>query len=70
LVRESDVNKDAARAPRFRVEVPLRYRPLGSTRWQVGRIENISRSGVLFRAPDPMEVNTRLEMSVAVASSA
>jgi hypothetical protein len=41
----------------------LRYRSIGASQWREGRIENISRSGVLFWTDDPLEVDTRLEMS-------
>lgn len=51
------------RAPRFALDVPLRYRPIGATAWQEGRTENISRSGVLFVADHVMEVDTRIEMT-------
>ncbi len=51
------------RAPRFPIHAPLRYRPSGEIGWNDGRIENISRSGVLFRAGELVDVNTPVEMS-------
>ena len=43
--------------------MPLRYRLMGEILWHDGRIENISRSGVLFRAEHPLVPNTAVEMS-------
>jgi hypothetical protein len=51
------------RAARFAIQIPLRYRASGETNWHGGRIENISRSGVLFRAEHRLEPKTSLEMS-------
>ena len=59
----SNVKKDPLRAPRFEVHLPLRYRPVGAPDWEEGRIENISRSGVLFWAEHLLAVDTPLEMS-------
>lgn len=55
--------KNDGRARRFALHLPLRYRPIGAEHWREGRIENISRSGVLFWTDDPMGVDTRVEMS-------
>jgi hypothetical protein len=38
------------------------YRPAGDERWREGRIENVSETGVLFHAGEPVE----LEMAVEV----
>ena len=57
------MKKDGVRAQRFTLPLPLRYRPVGAAQWREGRIENISRSGVLFWTEHPLEVDTRLEMS-------
>ena len=57
---------NGGRAPRFALHLPLRYRSIGATQWREGRIENISRSGVLFWTDHPLEVDTRLEMSFAL----
>ena len=59
--------KTPGRAPRFTVEVPLRYRPAGTTAaWSDGRIENISRSGLLFRGERALPVDTPVEMTFAL----
>lgn len=54
------------RAERFPIQIPLRYRAVGQERWLEGRIENISGSGVLFRAREPLPPKTSLEMSFAL----
>jgi hypothetical protein len=41
----------------------LRYRTIGAAEWREGRIENISRSGVLFWTDHRLDADTRLEMS-------
>ena len=57
------MKSDTGRARRFELHLPLRYRTVGAARWREGRIENISRSGVLFWTDEPLEVDTPLEMS-------
>jgi hypothetical protein len=57
------VKNDAGRARRFALHLALRYRSIGSAEWREGRIENISRSGVLFWTDHTLEVDTPLEMS-------
>lgn len=49
-------------AQRFPIHFPVRYRPVGATEWWLGTTENISRSGLLFRAEHAVEPNTKLEM--------
>jgi hypothetical protein len=56
----------SARAPRFVLQIPLRYRPAGDVAWREGRSENISRSGVLFRAEHSMDTETPIEMMLAL----
>jgi PAS domain S-box-containing protein len=41
-----------ARAPRFQVQLPLKYRRLDEEKWHAGETRNISRSGLLFQADD------------------
>ena len=47
---EHDPRRGLLRASRFPVRLPLRYRVVGSRKWDVGVTENISRSGILFYA--------------------
>ena len=51
------------RAQRFGIQVQLRYRLNGNSKWWKGTTENISRSGVLFRGEEYAEPNTPLELS-------
>ena len=57
-----------ARAPRIPLHVPLLYRSPGQADWQRGESENISRSGVLFRAPDVLDRGTPLEMGLVLVA--
>lgn len=57
-----------ARAPiqrsrRFPFHFPVRYRPVGHERWGRGQTENISGSGVLFRAEGIMSIATPIEIA-------
>ena len=53
-------------AQRFRLRVPVHYRAIGDAEWQTGTTENISRSGVLFRADHLMEPNAQLEITLVL----
>ncbi len=50
------------RAERFPIHISVRFRPPGEEEWLEGETENISRTGVLFRAPIPLDVNTPVEL--------
>ena len=54
------------RARRFNLHVPLRYRPLGEKSWRPGTTENISRSGLLFRAQESLQPNVQVEISLVL----
>ena len=54
------------RAPRFSLEFPLSYRPSEDSVWRQGRGTNISRSGVLFRADAPLQLQQRVEVSFPI----
>ena len=51
------------RAQRFAIQMLLRYQKVGGEAWFEGRIENISRSGVLFRTEHVLEPRTAVRMS-------
>ena len=55
-----------ARAQRFQLHLPLRYRRLGESQWHVGTTENISRSGLLFQADDVLQPNSQLEINLVL----
>jgi PilZ domain len=50
------------RAPRFPLQLALAYRPFGADEWRVAETENISRSGVLIRAKESVDIDTQIEL--------
>jgi two-component system, cell cycle sensor histidine kinase and response regulator CckA len=56
------------RAKRFNLQVPLKYRPFGEVAWSRGTTENISRSGMLFRAETVIQPQVQLEISLVLPS--
>ena len=56
------IANEAQRAQRFGISMSMHFRPLQEISWLEAEVENISRSGILFRAPRPLDVNTRIEM--------
>lgn len=51
------------RAQRYNLQMSMSYR-MGEGKWSEGQTENISRSGVLFRAKTPVPPNTQIELRV------
>ena len=56
----------ATRAQRFQLHLPLRYRRLGEKEWHEGKTENISRSGMLFQADEPLQPTVQLEINLVL----
>lgn len=54
------------RAQRFSLNLPLRYRLLGEETWKQGTTENISRSGMLFRAEEMLQPSAQLEINLVL----
>lgn len=54
------------RATRYDLHIPLKYRPVGENKWREGTTENISRSGVLFRADEKITPHTLLEFNLVL----
>jgi CheY-like chemotaxis protein len=54
------------RAQRFKLQLPLKYRPIGEEAWRAGTTENISRSGLLFRAEELIPANVQLEINLVL----
>jgi len=54
------------RAQRFNLHLPLTYRPVGEQDWHKGTTENISRSGMLFRAEETIPANVQLEINLVL----
>ena len=46
--------------------MPLKYRPIGEEGWREGTTENISRSGMLFRAEEMLATNAQLEINLVL----
>ena len=57
------------RAQRFPLTLPIRCRRAGEEGWLEGVTINISRSGVLFRTIKPLDVDTKVEMSIVLGES-
>jgi PAS domain S-box-containing protein len=55
-----------SRAKRFNLQIPLKYRPVGDMVWRKGTTENISRSGVLFRAEEMIQLQAELEINLVL----
>ena len=47
----------------------LRYRPIGQQEWKQGAVENISRSGVLFKAQEEVAVRTAVDLAIVLEST-
>ncbi len=54
------------RAQRFNLHLPLKYRLVGEGDWRKGTTENISRSGMLFRAEEMVPPNAMLEINLVL----
>ena len=54
------------RAQRFALHLPLKYRLVGENDWRQGTTENISRSGLLFRAEEAIPPNAQLEINLVL----
>lgn len=57
------------RATRFPVQIPFRYRRAGELEWSQGTTENMSCSGVLFRAQQLIPPDSALEMQFVLPSA-
>ena len=62
MCQEGDLRANN-RARRYGIQVHLRYRLNGASKWWKGTTENISRSGVLFRGEEFAEPKTPLELT-------
>ncbi len=54
------------RAQRFDLHLPLKYRLVGQQAWREGTTENISRSGMLFRAEETISPSAQLEINLVL----
>jgi two-component system, cell cycle sensor histidine kinase and response regulator CckA len=56
----------STRAQRFQLHLPLRYRRIGENAWHQGTTENISRSGMLFKADEVLQPSAQLEINLVL----
>jgi hypothetical protein len=54
------------RAVRYNLQLSVRFRPAGDSAWRDGTTQNVSSSGVLFRASTPLAANTPVELRLAL----
>ncbi len=55
-----------SRAKRFNFHIPLKYRLSGERAWRKGTTQNISRSGMLFRAEKGIPPQAQLEINLVL----
>ncbi len=55
------------RTRRFIKGIPVLYRLLGDEEWQRGITINVSESGMLLKAPEPVRLTSRLELTFHLA---
>jgi PAS domain S-box-containing protein len=55
-----------SRAHSYKLNLPLRYRVSGEPTWRAGTTENISRSGLLFRAEEGLLPKAKLEITLVL----
>lgn len=67
-LRENSTRCGLQRAPRYDIQMGVRYRVSGETEWRDGQTENISRSGVLLRVSDALKVSALVEMRFSLPS--
>jgi hypothetical protein len=55
-----------ARAQRFELQIPVRYRTNSEQAWHSGTTRNISRSGMLFHGENWAQPSTRIELTLVL----
>jgi len=65
-MRTRDKLHSTFRAQRFNLHLPLKYRIIGHDDWLEGETENISRSGMLFRAAESIPASAQLEINLVL----
>jgi hypothetical protein len=66
MLRWDEFQGGTPRAPRFPLDFALSYRVVDDTVWRGGRGTNISRSGLMFLAEQPVPIEARLEVSFSM----
>lgn len=59
----SDFKAKTERATRFAIPMAVRFREPGEENWHDGKVENISRTGILFLAEQGMGLSAAVEMT-------
>jgi PilZ domain len=67
---QGESGRTSQRAQRFPIKVPVRYRKKQDKVWSEGRTENISQSGMLFRAPEPLNPDTLVQLYFSLPGNA
>ncbi|MGH9378165.1 MAG: PilZ domain-containing protein [Terriglobia bacterium] len=62
ILQEKRAEGAVIRAPRFPVEMSIRFHGAREPVWREGWSENISRSGIMFRCDLQMEADATVEM--------
>lgn len=62
-------DRRASAAPRFSLQLPMRYRPTGDPRWRDTTTKNVSSSGVLFTAAEPLPPGRKLEIEILMIAA-
>ncbi|HLY62435.1 MAG TPA: PilZ domain-containing protein [Terriglobia bacterium] len=68
--QQSGNGRSSQRAQRFPIKVPMRYRKDQEKDWAEGRTENISQSGLLFQAPEPLNPDTMVQICFSLPDTA
>ncbi len=68
LALAPEIPIERGRAPRFTIQLPMRFRMPGDTEWSTATTENISRSGVLFRTIRKVSPNSHIELQLTLPS--
>ncbi len=56
-------------APRFSLNLPVRYRIHGEKAWRLATTRNLSSSGVLVRSPEMHPAGAEVEMEIALTDA-
>jgi hypothetical protein len=57
------------RAQRRVIELPIRYKRAGLSKWLQGTTVNISHSGVLFRGSQLLAIDTPIDIAIVLSAS-
>lgn len=56
-------------APRFSLTLPMRYRPVGQTRWRSTMTANVSSSGAPFLAAEALPAGRQLQTEISTTEA-